>query len=512
MVPTRRNGARSLFWAQQSAPTAGAARQPGAAAARAPRPQQRAPGRAPVGAHPLSDQAENARLFEYERGVKARFDAIVPVLKRIAALQHEEDFEALAQPLARAELGFELPAEVLGSAWVERLDMRRLFAWCMFEAYRRFCDDFFANEPLRSADEAEFEAFLKECGFHTLDISPCADGRLAHVIRYVLRLPYRAVRRKSYAGALFDIDDSLEKWVETELGRFREGRPNTADEATRYLKAVVYHYSSTQPAQEGCAAHGSDGVRAAQAGVERLYAFQEAVQNSFCCGASIDLLLIGLDTDADAIRVHVPDAEGRLDLERCVDAGALHEATVGLQAAQAEARVAEAVREAGPDVPAGMAALITRLVVNNFSQLDYVRQYVGEHYPDIGHAERIIAAGIGFEEVQLRNLTYFAYLHTVEEGAPDLDVGVKIFSRLNVGRGLPVPVVVRYDYHGEVPGARERAVERCNRVAQAMRERYEDLVDSGLFHTMLVVRDCSAGARIEVLGCSAGACAQAGTH
>lgn len=498
---------------QQPAASAGSVRPAGGTAARSARAPSRAPRRAAAaGAHPLCDQGENARLFDYERGVKAGFDAIVPVLKRIAALQYEEDFEARAQALARAELGFELPEPILASAWVERLDMRRLFAWSVFETYRRFCDDFFGNEPLRSADEAAFEAFLKECGFHTLDISPCADGRLAHVIRYVLRLPYRAVRRKSYAGALFDIDDSLEKWVETELGRFREGRPNTADEPTRYLKAVVYHYSSTQPEHEGCAAHGSDGVRAAQAGIDRLYAFQEAVQNSFCCGASIDLLLIGLDTDTDAIRVHVPDAQGRLDLERYVDARALYQESMGLPAAQAEARVAEAVRGIAPDVPAGMAALIEYLVVNNFSQIDYVRQFVGEHYPDIGHAERIVAAGIGFEEVQLRNLTYFAYLHTVEEGAPDLDVGVKIFSGLNVARGLPIPVVVRYDYHGQVPGARERAVERCNRVAQAMRERYADLVERGLFHTMLVVRDCGAGARIEVLACSAEARAQAGTH
>ena len=78
----------------------------------------------------------------------------------------------------------------------------------------------------------------------------------------MLRLPYRAVRRKSYAGALFDIDDSLEKWTETELMRFREGRPNSADASTRYLKAVVYHYSSGDP-DEGCAAHGSDTAAAA---------------------------------------------------------------------------------------------------------------------------------------------------------------------------------------------------------------------------------------------------------
>ena len=37
---------------------------------------------------------------------------------------------------------------------------------------------------------------------------------------------------------VFDIEDSIQKWTEVELARFREGRPNTADAPTRYLKVV----------------------------------------------------------------------------------------------------------------------------------------------------------------------------------------------------------------------------------------------------------------------------------
>jgi len=459
--------------------------------------------RATAGQHPLTRSDENARLFDYEQRVKGGFDAIVPVLKRVSALQHEENFEQLAQQIARAELGLELPQDVLAAAWVDQLDMRRLFAWCVFETYRNYCDDFFTTDPLGSRDSEDFQAFLQECGFHTLDLSPCADGRLAHVIRYVLRLPYRAVRRKSYAGAMFDIEDSLSKWTETEFLRFREGRPNTADEPTRYLKTVVYHFSSVDPTHEGCAAHGSDTGRAAQAGLDRLMGFQRAVQNSFCCGASIDLLLIGLDTDTDAIRVHVPNGAGEIDLDRYVDALQLHDKSQRMTGGQAEDFLAEQVKAVAADVADGMQRLVVRLLVNNMSQIDYVRAFHGEHYADIGHAERFIGAGIGFEEIQLRNLTYFAYMDTVEEAAPDLDVGVKIFTGLNVSRGLPIPVVVRYDYHGVVPGARERAIEHCHRVDGALRARYPDLAERGLLHTLLVVRDCHAGGRIEVLGCSA---------
>jgi carboxysome shell carbonic anhydrase len=331
------------------------------------------------------------------------------------------------------------------------------------------------------------------------------------VVRFVLRLPYRAVRRKSYAGALFDIDDSLEKWTETELMRFREGRPNTADEPTHYLKTVVYHFSSGNPSA-GCAAHGSDTAAAARAGLERLHSFQQAVQNTHCCGASIDLLLVGLDTDTDAIRIHLADGDGAIDAERYIDARELYEATRRMAMQQAQSRIETAVREAAPTVPVGMQRFMIRLLENNLSQIDYVRNFHGERYQDIGHAERFIGAGKGFEEVQLRNLTYFAYLDTVEEAAPDVDVGIKIFTALNVAHGLPVPVVVRFDYQGHVPGARERAVGRCQRVTQAMAASYSDLIDRGLLHTLMLVRDYAANGRIEVVGCSLNGVAKGEAH
>jgi carboxysome shell carbonic anhydrase len=452
--------------------------------------------------HPLVNSRENSRLANYEQRVKAAFDGIVPTLKRISALQHETDFEKRAQAIAREQLGFELPLQILADAWVDQLDMRRLFACAVFETYREFCNEFFSADPLGGAEQ-DFQDFLLQSGFHTLDISPCADGRLAHVIRYVLRLPYRAVRRKSYAGAMFDIEDSLDKWTETEMLRYREGLPNTADAPTRYLKAVVYHFSSVDPDHEGCAAHGSVTDRAAQGGLDRLLAFQQAIEGSFCCGASIDLLLIGLDTDTDAIRIHLPDADGAISLDDYLDNRVLYRETQSLSVQQAEARIVQSVQELEGRASAGMMQLIAQLLRNNLSQIEYVRDFHGEHYEDIGHAERFIGAGIGFEEVQLRNLTYFAYLHTVEEATADLDVGIKIFTRLNVAHGLPVPVVVRFDYHGQVPGSRERAIAHCHRIDTALRARYGDLVEKGLLHTLLVVRDCHVNGQIEVLSSSA---------
>lgn len=466
------------------------------------RPQELS--RAPMaGLHPITMRDENAQLFAYEQRSKQAFDKIEEVLKRIARRQQEVEFVSVAQEIAQRELGFSLPEEMLVNTWITPLNVGELYAWCVFKTFEHYADEFFSAQPL-AKDVEEFQKFIEQCGFHTMDISPCADGRLAHIIRYVLRLPYQAVRRKSYAGAMFDVEDSLQKWMETEFTRQREGVPNGINEPTRYLKVAVYHYSDSQPDKEGCAAHGSDAQAAAQGAFARLLDFQQAVENSFCCGASIDLLLIGLDTDSDAIRVHIPHGDGYVDVDCYVDAREVYDLTRSDPAQQGEARIAEIVKQMSDaqevDPTEGMVRLIARLLANNISQIDYVRQYFSGCYEDIGHQERFIGMGIGFEEVQLRNLTYFAYLTTVEQGARDLDVGMKIFSGLTMSRGLPAPVIIRHDYHGKVPGAKERSVQRCKGLEQALRDRYQEKFEQGLVQTLLVVRDCHSADGVEVVG------------
>ena len=133
--------------------------------------------------HPMVDGSDNGHLYQYEQAVKKPFDSIVPVLRKVSALQHEEDFVGQAQAVAQQQLGFQLPEEILQDAWVDQLDMRSLFAWSVFKTYQRFCDEFFEKAPLSNTSSDEFQNFLQGCGFHTLDVSPCADGRLAHAIR-----------------------------------------------------------------------------------------------------------------------------------------------------------------------------------------------------------------------------------------------------------------------------------------------------------------------------------------
>jgi carboxysome shell carbonic anhydrase len=455
-------------------------------------------------AHPLIDAARNGELAEYERTVRARFDGIVPTLKEIAAQQHEPGFEQRAQQIARERLGFELPADVLNDAWVTTLDMRKLYGHSVLQTYHALAREFTVRWSGRDDSEA-MQRFFIECGFHEVDISPCADGRLKGLLQFVLRLPLQAVRRKSYAGAMFDVELNVKQWTETELRRFREGLPTLSDAGTRYLKIAVYHFSSSDPHHEGCAAHGSDDRKAAQAALDRLAAFRTAIENGFCCGASVATLLIGVDTDNDAIKIHVPDANGDMDTECFVDNLAVYRQTAGMAASEGRwrlgAAIDEAVRERGRSAPeAGMRRLIERLLTNNLSQIDYVCALHNGRYADIGHAERFINIGDSFDVLHLRNLAYFGHLHTIEEGAADMDVGIKIFSKLNVTHGLPIPIAIHYRYDEQVPGSRERAVARCRRIKAAIETRYPILAKEGLLFCGMTIQGKQPGsAQEEVL-------------
>ena len=459
--------------------------------------------------HPLADSAANERLHAFESEVRDRFERLVPLLRELHALQHQPDFEERAQELARRELGFGLSESVLGDAWINGLDTRALYLQGTFQLFDQLVNGYWDGRDDLVAEAQSAIAWFLDCDFHEIDISPCSDGRLLGLRRFILRLPDLAVRVKSYAGAVFDIEEDVRHWTKRELLRFREGRPTTADVPSRYLKVAAYHYCSADPSHEGCTAHGSSEMAAADAALRQLRAFRQAIENTYCCGASVDTLLIGVDTDTDAVKIHVPDGETRMSLYRNVDSAQLYRETRDMDEQSAALRVYEAIQDVvheqgwgrgqgGPHE--GMLRLISRLLLNNISQLDYVARFHGGHYTDVGHSERMIIVGQEVEEMQVRNLAYFAHLDTIEEGAAGLDVGVnKIFRRLNADRGLPVPVVIHYRYDRKVPGSRERVEARCRRVRDGIMARYRDLAEKGLIGCHMVIRDKRSGSRLEPL-------------
>ncbi len=444
--------------------------------------------------HALVNAEQNQKLRDYEVKTKAAFDAIEPVLKRLVAQQYQENFVEIAQSLVRQELGLQLPEHWLRGAWTRQLDVSSLYAFCVFEQFKKMSRRFFEQDPLQGQQQDAVMRKFLDLGFHAVGVAPCADGRLAHLTGYVLRLPYGLVRRKAHAGVLFDISESVRNWVFVEHRRFCSAEPNAAQDPTRYLKIAAYHFSSHDPHHQGCAAHGSDDHAAASAAQQRLVDFKQAIENRFGCNATVDTLLMGVNTDNDSLRVHVPNHLGEHDLASFIDTAKLYDMTLGMDAAHARQVIRQQVNQVNVDhgrtAPvAGMVALLCWLIENNFSQIEYVRQFEKGCYRDIGHAERFIGIGNGFEEVQLRNLTYYSYLDTLEEGAADVDIGIKIFSGLNLNRGLPIPLIIRCDYDGRVPGSRQRAEQKALRLQNALHARYSELSQQNKLATLCTLRD-----------------------
>ena len=67
---------------------------------------------------------------------------------------------------------------------------------------------------------------------------------------------------------------------------------------------------------------------------------------------------------------------------------------------------------------------------------------------------------------------------------------------------IPIPVVIRFDYSGKVPGAKERAINDCKRVNNAISIRYKNLVDQGLLHTCSTIRDRDNIHSAQIIGMS----------
>ena len=101
--------------------------------------------------HALTNKIQNKELYEYETKTKRSFDNIVSTLKEIAYIQHKEDFLENAQQISQKNLGIDLPIHILDKSWVKPIDMRGLYAWCVFKQHEKFSDDFFKNDPLCGA-------------------------------------------------------------------------------------------------------------------------------------------------------------------------------------------------------------------------------------------------------------------------------------------------------------------------------------------------------------------------
>ncbi|MBV9655025.1 MAG: carboxysome shell carbonic anhydrase [Acetobacteraceae bacterium] len=455
----------------------------------------------------LADNAVSAALRRRAEEIDAAFAAIEPVLRALAPLQFEPGFPELAARRVSSELRLEMPESAFAARWNAPLDLSTLHARCVVGTFCRLIERAFDRGLAELSEGESAEALIRRWGFHALDITPCADGRLSGVIDNILRIPPTVVAyRQSYAGANFDVSDSVRHWESVELGRCRAAHPNPADEPTRFMKIGVYHFSSADPAHEGCAAHGSDEKRAAGSLLKRLEQFEAAVRKLHGAGAGVATLLIGVDTDTDAIHVHVPDGAGRMEVGRALCSRVLYDETAGMAREEAKEAIRTAVAAmagvaADDPTTEGMRWFCGYVLKNNFGQVEAVRRHHGGRYPEAGHGEKLIVVGDAVDDVQLRNLAYQAQMRTVEEGDADLDVGVKVLRHHLAPRGLKLPVLVHCRYDERVPGSAAAAAVQARRLQSAIARRYPE----GDLYIAAVLRagDGSALTPIETLECDA---------
>ena len=214
-------------------------------------------------------------------------------------------------------------------------------------------------------------------------------------------------------------------------------------------------------------------------------------------------LLVGVDTDTDAIRGHVPDAAGKTEVGRFVSSAALYEQTAGLEREAAKELIRQVVADAtGVDAAdaatEGMRWLCGYLLKNNIGQVDAVLGLIGGRYADPGHTEKLLVAGDAIDDVQVRNLAFQAQMRTLEEGAVDLDVGIRILSKTNAPHGLAVPVLVHVAYDERIPGGCARAQARARRLTAAIETRYAGAAGADGLVVQGVVR-ARGGSRLELV-------------
>ena len=420
--------------------------------------------------HPFAEPGIAQDLDRRESEVETCFAHLAGMLRDLAPEQFRDGFASRAVAQLRA-IGVDANPAWFEADWTRPLDMADLHARLICRLFARLVETG-GDRNVDVFDEGEpVSELVRRWGFHAVDITPCADGRLAGLLGAVLRIPLSIVTaRKSFAGAMFNVAQNLHEWEEVELTRHRKGIPNAPDSGTRYLKVGVYHFSSVDPAHDGCAAHGSDTDQAVAALHKRLLEFQAAAQSMHGAGNEIALLLVGVDTDTDAIRVHVPDGSGKMDDTRYVDAADLYRMTRDMPRDAAKDAVrTEVARAAGVDASdsstEGMRWFCGYLLKNNIAQIDAVLQKYDGPYPVAGHAEKLIVIGDAVDDVQMRNLAFQAQMTSVEAGAIDLKVGLHI-----LGERTPpnVPVLVLRNYDPDIGGDDSAAAEDAQRMRQAV--------------------------------------------
>lgn len=202
---------------------------------------------AAAGAHPFAEPGIAADLNLRETEIESGFARLATTLETLAPQQFDAGFPERAVT-ALLELGIEAAPDWFAADWRKPADMASIEARCVMRLFASLVETGSERQRYYCNEGEPVETLIRRWGFHAVDITPCADGRLAGLLGAVLRIPLSIVTtRRSFAGAMFSPAQSLSDWEKVELERFLTAHPNAADASTRYLKIGVYHFSSLNP-------------------------------------------------------------------------------------------------------------------------------------------------------------------------------------------------------------------------------------------------------------------------
>ncbi len=444
------------------------------------------------GRHPLADRASSLAIHHRVQEIESALDAIEPVLRQVARHQFEDGFARRAAAEVLSRLRLDISADLLAPDRSGPLTMGMLHARCVLGTFCRLIERPFGSSLAHQSDCESIEDLLQRWRFHAIDITPCADSRLVDALNYILRMPPSLVAsRKPAPGALFSVEDSVRQWERTELRRWRTASPNEATSPTQYLKMCIYPFSSSEPADRDCMTPAGGGNRAVPALLTRLRQFGQAVRLLHGEGASVATLLVGVNTDTDAIRLHVPDAHGNMHAGRYLNGHILYNSTSAMAPAVARQAIRNAVAVcAGVDpndaASAGMRRLCLYLLEANMAQVDFRREWRWL-YSDT--CERLVVVGDAVDEEPMGKVAFQAQMDEFDDGAAEIDYGINVLRGYYDKRRIAIPLLVHVRSDSLIPGSVQHAQDRASRLVGEIRRRYDDLILRGHLHIQAIIRD-----------------------
>ena len=140
------------------------------------------------GGHPFAEPGISDALRRQTQAIEAAFSKIDPALLRLAPRHYDEDFPQVAVRELR-DIGIDISPSLFAAHVMAPLNMRFLQARCVIGTFCRLIREGGARQPTSRSDGDDATTLIRQWGFHAIDVSPCADGRLSGLLDHILRIP-----------------------------------------------------------------------------------------------------------------------------------------------------------------------------------------------------------------------------------------------------------------------------------------------------------------------------------